>query len=100
MNKKEIIEQAINLISDPNKWTKAAYARNSRGEPVKYLAVCWCAMGAVEKCCSDLEIYFDIYSELSSFCVKNYNQSIEAINDTLGREEVIDVLKEYSMNLN
>lgn len=50
MNK--LIEPVYNLLEDPNRWTKQAVAKNSKGMPccaTNVDAVCWCLMGAVLK---------------------------------------------------
>jgi hypothetical protein len=43
----------IELLSDPEKWTQKALARDKNGEPVSPLssaAVSWCVLGALFKC--------------------------------------------------
>jgi hypothetical protein len=51
MNAKEVLVAAKNLLSDPNKWTKGAMARNINMDLPFYAknATCWCALGAVNK---------------------------------------------------
>lgn len=49
----EIIAAARELISDPKRWTRGAYARNEQGAACgarNPAAVCWCASGALIKC--------------------------------------------------
>lgn len=46
----QVLRDAKELISAPERWTKGAYARDSAGHPVWEMAdeaVCWCATGAV-----------------------------------------------------
>ncbi len=43
------------LLTDKSKWTKHTLARNTKGSPVHPLsdeAVCWCLVGAMQKCYS------------------------------------------------
>ncbi len=103
MDKKSVIQQAIELISNPNNWTIAAYARDFKGDVIPYpkseTAVCWCAAGAIEKYSDTFGTYINIHRELFDFCQHKYGQDIKQINDTLGREKVIEVLKEYLKTL-
>lgn len=51
---KEVVEQLQNardLITDPNKWTKRSFAKDSHGNSVSATssrAVCFCSIGALE----------------------------------------------------
>lgn len=41
------------FLSDPKRWTKAAYARDANGQPVRSgdkTAVCFCLSGAIAHC--------------------------------------------------
>ncbi len=104
MNSKEVIEAAINLISDEKKWTQNAFARNSKGEILENSndpeAVCWCAVGAIKKCSVNDKQFTSIIFYLDDYIYNDYNDSCASINDNLGREAVIDVLKEYVKTLN
>ncbi len=101
METKKIIEQAIGLISDPNKWTKNALARDKNYNKLinsnSPEAVCWCAAGAIRKCCEINEInkYYDLINELESYCLDIHDNTLENINDFYGREKVIEVMQEY-----
>jgi hypothetical protein len=49
----QILTQAQDLIRDPKHWTRGAYARTERGDPVgptNPRATCWCTAGAIIKC--------------------------------------------------
>lgn len=54
-NKEEVIkmfEEARRLLSDPERWTKGASARDRNGIPIGSLnhnATCWCSFGAIDK---------------------------------------------------
>ena len=52
----EVLEKAKDLLSDPDKWTQQAYARDADGETVMVhdeSAVRWCVLGAVGKVVPD-----------------------------------------------
>lgn len=53
----EALKAARELISDPAKWTRGAYARDAEGReltnPKNERAVCWCAAGAVRRFAGD-----------------------------------------------
>ena len=47
-----VLERARELISDPERWTQRAFARNSVGEATSASgpgATCWCALGAIAR---------------------------------------------------
>lgn len=51
-NPSQILRKARELISDPERWTKGAFARNAQGASVSYrhdAATCFCSVGAVER---------------------------------------------------
>jgi hypothetical protein len=46
------------LLDTPEKWTKGAFARDSKGDsidPRSSEAVCWCIEGALYKCYTDYD---------------------------------------------
>lgn len=50
------------LLSDETKWTRACGARDATGrqvEPCSSNAVCWCLVGAIEKCFPSAERWRD-----------------------------------------
>lgn len=52
MDKKDVLIAARELISEESRWTKGEAARSKDGssvDPNSPLAVCWCAVGAIEK---------------------------------------------------
>ena len=52
MKTREILVAARELISQPERWTQGAYARDLNGlrvSPGGPNAVCWCAIGAMAK---------------------------------------------------
>ena len=55
--------KAYELLSDESKWTKCGIARDMYGNvcPARSTeAICWCAVGAVEKCYDDKEYSINI----------------------------------------
>ncbi len=98
MTNKEIIQQAIDLISDPNKWTKNALARDKYNNKLinsnSPEAVCWCAVGAIRKCCG-MNRYYNLINELESYCLDIHDNTLENINDFYGREKAIEAMQEY-----
>jgi hypothetical protein len=97
MLKKEkikIVEQAIELISDPDKWTTEWFARksnNSRVDPEDSKACKWCAAGAIMKFA---KCHYEMDMILSEIYDKK-KMSLDYINDIIGREAAIYVMKEY-----
>lgn len=52
MTSKELLEGAKQLISDPERWTQKALARDGGGRsclPWEQEAACWCVMGALQR---------------------------------------------------
>lgn len=87
------------LIADPAKWTKGAYARDAKGAKLADncdpIAVCWCAAGAIERCYpkpTDDRSYSALYSRLldhiDSAHVSIWNDAPERTHD-----EVVSALK-------
>lgn len=51
-NPVEVLERALDLLSDPAKWTKSALAKDAIGksvQPYEPTATCFCMMGAMER---------------------------------------------------
>jgi len=58
----EILSSAKALISNPDRWTKGAFARDKHGQPTgssSDRAVCWCARGAVRNFDEDSRVYLN-----------------------------------------
>lgn len=61
MNTREILVAARELISVPERWTQGSLAESRLGRPIGPStpgAVCWCALGAVQKVADDLNMPF------------------------------------------
>lgn len=55
------------LFTDASKWTRRAYARNSRGVPQDYHspeAVCFCLLGGIYKCYPTEETQFKLFNAI------------------------------------
>ena len=97
------IDDAIEIISDPNKWTRRATARTKGGTPVHACspsAVCWCASGAFQSACSYRGILEYLHpntpSPLTQAEKSVLHGSIPAlahVNDYEGRKRAIEELK-------
>lgn len=83
------LQRTRDLISDPERWTTAVYARDSRGVSVNQNspdAVCWCLIGA--------------YAKVSGFSTTHAGQELydminhppTDLNDHHGHQVVIDHL--------
>lgn len=58
------LEAGRELLSDLTRWTKGAYARNAKGDPVTECsadAVCWCSMGALRKVIAESTTADDVW---------------------------------------
>ena len=88
--------KAWELLSDESKWTKEVAARDVNGQPTFSggdEAVCWCALGAIIHCyaCGMRNEYAKALSVAESkFGVK----SLSHVNDIMGYDAVLAVLKE------
>jgi hypothetical protein len=94
MTPQQVLQGAIDLISDPNKWCSLAGARDVEGEPVDVHdknAVCWCAIGAINKVAGrNIGLVADT---ADLFYAANNGRHITDINDFDGRQAVIDAMK-------
>ena len=92
MKHSEIIKKAVEIISVPEKWTQNTNARDTDGNRVfadSKSAVCWCALGAIEKVSNELEMLRISYKAEFEF---GFAPSM--VNDCYpnGRETVIEKL--------
>lgn len=85
------------LLSDPSKWTQEAAARDITGEwvsPPSATAVCYCSLGAIEKCYPN--DYYRMRRKLEKYLEENYgDHRVVRWNDDSERtyEEVLQVFK-------
>jgi len=57
------------LFSKKKNWTQEAYARNAKGDivtPLSKDAVCWCLMGAMQKCYPSAKKRFRVLDRIKS----------------------------------
>lgn len=112
--KVKIVNEAIEIIEDPNSWVTgplAAYkeytvvkkdnknitiVNNIPVDPSSSKATCWCAIGAIVKVSPNDHTVRD---ELREFCKKQYRITLADMNDIYGRKNVIDVLNQYMKSL-
>ncbi len=89
---KQVLSSAIELISDPEKWTKEVCARDKQGEEICYhspTACSWCAYGALWKYGRGLKVVPLITEAFK----EKFEESISIVNDS-SREEIISKLKQ------
>lgn len=94
---KKVVSAAIELISDPEKWTRGTCARDKDNYSIDAYAeeACkWCAFGAILKKCSDLNEDMVIAYSLTDIFFHKFGETIGPINDKEGREIVIEKLQE------
>jgi uncharacterized protein YbjT (DUF2867 family) len=93
----QIIERALEIISDEGKWTRGAMARNAFGHSCSAWdkeAVRFCAVGAIYHAAFDIlgESLDNIIIEITETCVLAANglehSSIPSVNDHEGRDAV------------
>lgn len=93
-------------IMDPKKWTRGAYARNSRGGAVNVMdptAICWCAVGTLERECGrstpcwagtqskTMPALDSLYQKAHLLLEQAGGNSITAVNDGAGHARVIQM---------
>lgn len=74
------------LLSDPARWTRGAWARDARGIPVNVMdptAVCWCFVGAI------IHEYPDASGQLDRAKDACESPSLFDFNDNSTHEEVV-----------
>lgn len=86
------LKAARDLISDPAKWTQRYFARDVQGNPVNARmneAVCFCALGAVERICGFQWEYTTIGKILDARCQTLHNTCTSTFNDKHSHDEVL-----------
>lgn len=98
----EILTGVRDLLSDPERWTQGASARNAAGEPIDVHsedATCFCAVGAFYRVgfpdgnTAD-PVQDDVYWKARGLVDRLLpgTKSIIAVNDLDGREAVLNLL--------
>ena len=88
----ELLTQARALLADPEHWTKGAYARGTKGEPMSPTdnsAVCFCSVGAILRVAGHDED--GAYHHLQRVCIRETSLSLVTMNDTRSHPEVLAV---------
>jgi hypothetical protein len=93
-----ILKEALDLLQDPSHWTRNAFARDDIGMPCQGgdpTAVCWCVSGSLIKTgksrpVSELTLAF---ARLATAAEMLYNIDPVAVNDFIGYDAAIEVLK-------
>jgi hypothetical protein len=94
----QIIERALEIISDESKWTRGAMARNKLGHSCSawdHEAVRFCAIGAIYRAAFDMlgETLDSAVVEITEACIVAANglehSSIPSVNDHEGRDAVV-----------
>lgn len=90
--------KAHELLADESKWTTGSYARKANGAPVHFdspEAVCWCAAGAIWKCSGTTKRYSQAMAKARKITERDYpGRFLEGVNDNIGYEAVLKVLRE------
>lgn len=97
MKPSEVLAKAADLIEPEGRWTQSAAARDSQGTWVTSRdprAVCWCAIGALNRAGDDL-----VLSSVAAGFVRDLiGDAVGSWNDTKGRTqaEVVKALRDAS----
>lgn len=97
MTPKEVLQGVKTLLSDPNRWTSEALAKDIHREatnPESKEAVCWCLIGATQKVSNGNEYAaYEARTLLREQMDRHYGyQGIPAFNDECGYLPVMDVI--------
>lgn len=87
--------KAYELLADKSKWTQHAFARDAQGEEcssISSTAVCWCAIGAINRC------YPTDGARLNAKAKARDHEhqregSLSVVNDIDGYDAIMDVLR-------
>jgi hypothetical protein len=94
-----IIEGALKIIQDPNRWTKGVYARDDKGYqcyPHSDEAMSFCAAGAIERVAYEI----DADSDPANHAIRDVCLNYHEVNDGPdGRRRVIAIFKKALKNL-
>ncbi len=83
------------VLSDPQKWTKRAFARLPTGDPTSWdnnNACCWCLEGAILRSCrsggiNPIPVYEELHSFLPFRAIANFND-----DDSTTHADVLNLL--------
>jgi hypothetical protein len=98
---KQVLESALSIISDPNRWTTSAFARNRSNlfvRPTSPQACSWCILGAISKASNQFGIIPpELLVYLQELCVELYGdkyKSVADFNDYVDHKSALDFLHE------
>lgn len=87
----QVLTEARELISVPERWTQNAVARDIKGVAIHSAksssGVCWCAMGAVERTSQNTAQFMDALERLDAQTQSNVIYD----NDKLDHKAVVDL---------
>jgi len=92
---KAILERALAIIEDPERWTQGAYARHANGNPIGPLeenACRWCALGALEKAGDD-PVSLDALYALNNVSGQMGGLTPHDLNDQRSHADVVEMFK-------
>ena len=95
MNTTQYLQTVRQKISNPQHWTKGAFARDSNGMAVMELneeAVCWCIMGAVFACDNTNDQFVDGVYIVSQLIFTMGYPTVSSFNDSSTHEQVLSML--------
>ncbi len=102
MDKKQIVQNVIDLFSIPENWTSGCLARDQNMMPTADVhgndTICWCAIGALKKYTPEKN-FLQLVDEIAKFSNKYYLKGLANFNDTEGREKVLEMLIAYYSTL-
>lgn len=93
----DLLREARALISDPDKWTQGALARNAHGSEVAHYspdACKWCAVGAISRVAASNNASYDTEMSAYSSLVQAsrrlfYSDAVGEVNDTHSHTDVL-----------
>ena len=103
MNERQVLEKAVEIISDHHHWTQGTYARNNKGNPVfpnSPKATRWCAVGVLEHLTDQDETLLDnVHALVTPHLMRLGCNSLLFVNDVLGRKAVINIFQDCIKDL-
>lgn len=106
----DILKRTCAILDDRRRWTTKVYARDSRGLeclPVASSAVCWCAVGAIQKAAAEVlgagDEAWDLADAAMAYVVEcsddagdpdvmSYESQIADVNDRQGHAAVLRLM--------
>jgi hypothetical protein len=90
---RQILEQARALLTDPDRWTQRSAARTATGmvcDTKSRQAVCWCAVGAIDRYAPTLGVWSAGLREMRALILaRGEEQDLADFNDSHTHAEVL-----------